>query len=100
MIVQSSTSQLNISSTSHSPSKSITPSNNKFINQVLDNLPFRITTLNVRGINASSKIDLIIDLIKNNSIHIFGVSETNLRSQTAKFLLKNHKKDYQGVFSS
>jgi exonuclease III len=100
MIVQPSFSQINVSSTSHSPSKSITQSKNKFNNQVLDNSPFRITTLNVRGINASSKIDLIIDLIKSNSIHIFGVSETNLRSRTAKLLLKNHKKEYYGVFSS
>jgi hypothetical protein len=70
MIVQPSSSQINVSLTSHSSSKSTTQSNNKFNNQVLDNSPFRITTLNVRGINASSKIDLIINLIKKDSIHI------------------------------
>src|SRR5215470_4765506 len=61
--------------------------------------PFRIATLNVRGLNTKAKQALLIDYIKDNNIQILGVSETNLNEKASR-LIYDRNRIYHAYFAA
>src|SRR5579871_4734631 len=77
--------------------------NNKTLNKNENtqdkSLTFRITTLNVRGLNNKSKQTLLIDHMEEYNIQIMGVSETNLSEKTSK-LIYDRNRIYHAYFAA
>src|SRR5215471_7846544 len=73
--------------------------NNKKDNIHTTSTPFRIATLNVRGLNEKTKQILLIDLIKDNDLQILGVSETNLNEKSSKQIY-NRNRNYNAYFAA
>src|SRR5438105_4990153 len=67
------------------------------INQTTHNT-INIATHNIQGMNDTNKQIQIIEEIKNNEIHIIGLSETNLNHNIAKYIYKNNS-NYLAWFS-
>lgn len=63
-----------------------------------NNTPLRISTLNVRGVN-NNKMDFIVDHMNDNNIGILGISETNLQNRNIKYVFRNNDK-YTGYFTN
>ena len=66
--------------------------NNTTNTQNISDIPFKIATHNVRGMNNFSKQQQIIETLHLNKIDILGLSETKLKKNLNKHIYKNQKK--------
>src|SRR5579859_5440956 len=64
-----------------------------------ESFPFRITTLNVRGLNDKAKQELLLDTINKHNIQLMGVSETNLNEKASKLIYKRNRA-YKAYFAA
>ena len=55
------------------------------------NNTFKITTINVAGLNTNLKQEQLLNFMKINKINILGVTETKLKNSSAENLYRNEK---------
>ena len=60
---------------------------------------WKIATINVKGINNTSKFDDLMEWIMNNNIDITIVTETKINQVNAFFKIKKYQKSYDSFWN-